>query len=530
MASSRLARRAARTLAVAATLAALPPGAPGSIRAQQTTTPPAGAPQVDISAMRADAARAERAGRDAEAAALYRGLIAAQPDDPQWVVRCADALGRHGAVNDALDLLDEARPRFPDAVEIAAMTAKIFHLKADRLRASGVFDVNVTFLYEDARRTAEHVLTIQPDHVEARLLVASASFQLGDLERALTEARKVTADRPGDYGGHAMIGRILFQRYVEARQQGDDERAGVLLGEATAALERARRADRTRSFPVVKLADLAAWTGDLDKALELYGAALAIDPDSQVSHDWLRSAVDAGKRRALYGRAREAYAVSDGAKPRGIGLLRWYESQAAFDARDWKAAAEGFSKSLAEMPDYQDTRWWLMQSLFWGGDSAAAETVAVEFARSSPQRFADMIRSDDQTVATVVGMARHSYQSDRAADSRDLNRVIAYARQTSDAWNNYAFLCRETGLYEESARAYGEALNIEPDSPQLLNDAAVIFQYHLATPDNLRKARTYYERAIELAEKQIAAGNLDADTLELTRTALRDARNNLRRM
>lgn len=55
--------------------------------------------------------------------------------------------------------------------------------------------------------------------------------------------------------------------------------------------------------------------------------------------------------------------------------------------------------------------------------------------------------------------------------------------------NNRALLCRDTGKFPEALDAHECALKKEPDSPQLLNDCAVILHYHLKSAENLAKAR-----------------------------------------
>jgi tetratricopeptide (TPR) repeat protein len=510
----------------------------------------------DRNALRQAAFAAAQRGEAAAAAEAFLALARLEPDDPQWVVQAADHLGKAGRFNDAMDLLEETRKRFPDVLSLPAMLARTFHLKADTMVAEGVRDANVVFYYQDAARTAERVLAVDPRHLDARLILASAQYQLGAYDEALAAAEVAVEQHPDEYGGHAMVGRIRFQRFVEARQQlGADglgaEQRQELTDSAAAHQERARtallaaaKADRSRSFPRVKLGDLAAWAGDLDEALRWYGEAMAIDPNAQIDHAWLRTAVEAGRRREFYRAVQSAYGARDGATERGRGTIVWYEGQAAFDAAanlaaevppaersaGWKEAARLFAIARQAVPDYADTAWWLMQAEYWAGDLAAATATAVDFARQDARRFADMIRQDEQTVAALVGMAAKAFEQGRLADSRDLNQVVAYARQTADAWNNYAFLCRETRRYEESLRAYEEALRIEPESPQLLNDAGVILQYHTRGEDALARARDHYRRAIEFAERDLAAGRLEGEALQRTRIALRDAKANLARL
>ncbi|MCA9774180.1 MAG: tetratricopeptide repeat protein [Myxococcales bacterium] len=216
-----------------------------------------------------------------------------------------------------------------------------------------------------------------------------------------------------------------------------------------------------------------------------------------------------------------------------LGIPCWAGSHAVGPPSDW-ADFYRFAGAAAARYKGRVHYWsvWNEPNLdhHWGGDADAARKVSIEFARKNPRRFADMIRQDDATVSALVGMAAAAFQNGDVAGSRDLNQVIAYARQTTDAWNNYAFLCRETRRFDESARAYEEALNIEPDDPQLLNDCAVIYQYNLRSEENLAKAREYYDRAIKVAEQRLAKGDLQGAELDRTETALRDARNNLRAM
>ena len=108
--------------------------------------------------------------------------------------------------------------------------------------------------------------------------------------------------------------------------------------------------------------------------------------------------------------------------------------------------------------------------------------------------------------------------------------VLAKVLDTERHWNNYAFLCRETGAYEDSLNGYENALSIAPNSPQVLNDAAVILQYHLASPENLERAERYYRRAIEQAEIVLANENSKPGERERATQAKRDAKGNLKAM
>ena len=108
--------------------------------------------------------------------------------------------------------------------------------------------------------------------------------------------------------------------------------------------------------------------------------------------------------------------------------------------------------------------------------------------------------------------------------------MIALVEDKPESWNNYALLYRETGKFQDSLEAYVHALELEPESPQLFNDAAVILQYHLATKDNLAKARTWYEKALVCADKVLADPKADQEQKRRAQQARQDASANLAKL
>ena len=111
--------------------------------------------------------------------------------------------------------------------------------------------------------------------------------------------------------------------------------------------------------------------------------------------------------------------------------------------------------------------------------------------------------------------------------SRDLNHVTACLKDSADAWNNHAFLCRETGQFEAAYASYQHAIEKEPNSPQLWNDAAVVLQYHLPSTEHLHRAREMYQRAIELAANVLADTGASPAAKKLATEARSNAKQNL---
>ena len=517
---------------------------PESRPASQPATSQA-ATRPSASELRERAAGAERRGEWQAAAEAWIALTQVEPDVPDWYVAAGNALGRAGRFNDCLDLLERVRTRFPDVLEIPAMVARTYALKAQDLMRSGPRDTHVVFALEDAVRVAEDVVRRHPGHQDARLIAAQALLDLDETERAEIHAKEAIARFPKHAGGRIVLAQIAFTRFVRLRQQLLEEKPrgreeADLLAQidaqkqaAAGALREAIALDPNRAFALTKLGDLHAWEGKVQEAMEQYQQALSVDPEAGVNHEWLRANVAADKRLAMYEKASREYLARPGAAPRKNALLEWYQGYCLFEQKEWKRARVMFEAALTHNPEFQNARHYAMLAAYWDGDHDAAARHAGAYARENARGFADLIRStgvQEQVVPVLRYLAQRAYQASQLEDSRELNHVLAFVLDTAPEWNNYAFLCRDTGKFPESLAGYERALELEPESAQLLNDAAVILQYHLVDAENLARARGMYEKAIANAEKALRDGKLTPDDKERNETALRDARNNLAKL
>jgi tetratricopeptide (TPR) repeat protein len=81
-------------------------------------------------------------------------------------------------------------------------------------------------------------------------------------------------------------------------------------------------------------------------------------------------------------------------------------------------------------------------------------------------------------------------------------------------------------LYERSFAAYERALALTPDDPQVLNDTALMLQYHLGRDPE--QVAAMYRRSIELSELRLAAPDLSPDDRARFEQTRSDATGNLR--
>jgi len=490
-------------------------------------------------ALRERAFGAENQGQFAAAATAFLELAAAEPMRVEWTVAAGRCLGRSGQFAEAIDLLVAAEARFAGIVDVPAMLARTYLLQAEQDR--GVLDRRE--LWQRAIDTAERVLRMEPSHDESLLLLAQARYLQGQREAAKQHAQRARELRPERPGAYILLGRLALEELREllaAHQRGalDAARTADLVASIEEARQRARTALlratelEVRAHPHLLLAQLALLDGKQELARGHLMDALAIDPEATSDHSLLREQQDWRAQAATYARLRERYEARPEHRAAKAATLHWYEGQALYTGGEWAAARTQFALALAKNPQAHNAHFYAAFASYRLDDFDAAEHHAAAYAAQQAVAFAAFLRdlpaAERAEVASQLQfLADRAYQKDRRAAARDLNHVLALLVDTADAWNNRALLCRETGQFEAALDAYRRALEIEPDSPQLLNDYGVVLQYHLPTPANLVRARELYERAIQRADALLQDPATQAANRERAQKAREHARMNL---
>ncbi|MCR9247083.1 MAG: tetratricopeptide repeat protein [bacterium] len=512
--------------------------------AQEQKQPPRTQQEKGQPSLREQAYGAENRGEFKEAAKAFQQLVAQQPYNPEWIVSAGRCLGMSGSYADAIDLLDKGAEKFPGALEITAMMARTYLLKGERDRGA----LNPQSDYAEAAQFAERVLAIDPNHADSRLVLAQARYLLGEWDEASRQAEAAVKRHPGRSGAHILLGRIAMDRL---RRLLDVHGTGTLKGQALAdlvaeisaerrtaqaAFTQAGKLDDRRAHPHVMLARLALLEKRKQQARTHLLDALAIDPDDPfVDHAMLQRGNDWQATQAMYSGVRQRYTARAKYSPEKAATLRWYEGAALFAGRQWQGAREAFEAVLKADPTATNSYYYAALAAYELGDHDGAERHAGDYAATSAVGFADVVRSlgaemRGQVAAIVKYLADRAYQRGDIPRSRDLNHVIALLYDTADAWNNRAFLCRETKKFPEALAAYRRALEKEPTSPQLTNDTAVVLHYHLPNPRNLAEAKELYQRAITLAEKVLADAAATPAAKAAAKQAKSDAEANLQAM
>jgi tetratricopeptide (TPR) repeat protein len=522
--------------------AAPDPAAPAVAPSPAVAQAPAAASQEPVATLRERAAGHENRGRFGDAADVYLQLVTRDPERAEWYLEAGRCLGRSGRFQPALELLERARTRFPALPEVLAMLARTLLLEAESGQA-----LHPEIQWTDAAALCDEVLQRDANHLDCRLLLAQAKFLLGDADAASRQAEEAERRHPSHPGAAVLLGRIASERFrsllaAYARLDGPqltDERRAELVAEidqqrqlAKAAFTRAIARDPSRAHPHLALADLAMLDRKDELARQHFGDALVADPDQPVDHHRLTAGQTAQARATFYRGLLERYEARADAQPAKAATLRWHLARALFDASDWRGAAAAFTAAVAAAPTATNSYYYLCLCSYHLQDYDAAEAHAAHYAGLGAAEFADVLRTLDvearsQMRAILQFLGDRAFQQGRRAASRDINHTIACLADSADAWNNHAFLCRETGRFEAAFASYQHAIEKEPTSAQLWNDAAVVLQYHLRSAENLARAKTMYERAITLAEQVLADGKATSSQRQAAEKAAGDARNNL---
>jgi protein O-GlcNAc transferase len=241
-------------------------------------------PAVTIEQTFAAAIAQHKAGRLVEADALYRQVLAQQPDH-------ADVLHLAGVVAYQLGRLAEALERVGRAIALKPKAAD-FHCNQGMVQAS-------LGRAEEAVASFQRALALKTDYPEAHFNLGMALKDLGRLEEAIAAFERAIELRAGFAEASANLGMTLLssgrvdeaiaetQRWIAI--QPDNAAAHHMLsvallrnGRAAEAIEAARRAvevkpDRVESH--VQLGEALRRAGRLDDAAASFRQALALRPD-----------------------------------------------------------------------------------------------------------------------------------------------------------------------------------------------------------------------------------------------------------
>jgi len=289
------------------------------------------------------------------------------------------------------------------------------------------------------------------------------------------------------------------------------------------------------------------WKKQGDEAAKRFAAAIAVDP-STADFGALRGSLTPEQFvDALEGAAAQ-YETLYGKETTGDATLQWWLGFARYTAKRYEESEAAFTRAVAKAPAFANSWYYIALSRYFRQDYDGAIAGFRTHHGISADDAAASIRANLEENLRIldymIGMKAAKAANLDAAFLSELQTLVA--PDNDRYWNNLGLFLRDEGearerrkrsrspeeqkqlmdLYERSYVAYLKSLELSPNDPNYLNDAALMLHYHLDR--DLDQARGWYVKAAEMAEKELARKDLDKEVRGLREIALRDAKNNLR--
>jgi hypothetical protein len=492
-----------------------------------------------------------------------------------WILR---AMMDQGRFNDAFDELDRLANKGGKGPAIDYAYGYGSYVRALDAVAQQAWNT-AAFAWQDAVAYLASAVAGDPQtYYDAWLPLARACRETQDakhLEQAAAAADKAVEVAPRNAAARYEQGRIAFWQFTQANAaEAGSDAAQAHLERALASYARAEEllSDANESAPqhaeyLLQLAVAQLWKGDTAAAARAYAGVMEWNPGAVDYATLWKSLVTEEAGVAPFvdclvaGLA--AFEKRWGAATNYDALLQWWlgtaclqqggelaaKKDVAGSRAAYSRADESFGKAVAKWRAYADSYWYQGLARYHLADYAGAAASWRTHWERDPDHLVQMVQANRDfhlsILDYVVGMLAEA-GPEKLVDAAFVCelRTAVYPENWS-YWDNYGLFQRDAGAYlsrtgkdgdaeraqalwEGAWAAYTKARELSPEHPHLVNDAAVILDYYLHR--DYDKALAMYEQAARQAEELLASGALSAEDKALAETALRDARNNKRRL
>ncbi|HLQ23289.1 MAG TPA: tetratricopeptide repeat protein [Gemmatimonadales bacterium] len=358
--------------------------------------------------------------------------------------------------------------------------------------------------YPEARALCEEMLRQRPGFADCHLQMSKIAAAEGNLDAALTAARKAVAVGPKNERAHVQLAALLKER-------GDVDGAIAQLRQALA-LE--PNAPDTRML----LGRALAEKGWLDEAAGLLGTAATVQPESAAA------ATQLGFVLAKQGKLQEAvlsYRRALALDP-GSAEAHAYLGSALASQGHWDEAIEHFQAALKAKPENAELHDWMGVALRERGRTEEALGHFREAVRLASglaiahYNLGRALKQEGKLDEAVLHYRRALDINPRLAEAHNglgsvlgsqgrLGEAVVEFREAlrvkpddAEAENNLGLALRSMGERDEALRHLRAALKLRPDWPTPMNEIAWILATH---PDarirNPGEAVRLAERAAE---------------------------------
>ncbi len=223
--------------------------------------------------------------------------------------------------------------------------------------------------------------------------------------------------------------------------------------QALAIFEHIVRDDPKNVTAIIMLAEVLSALGDHGEAIKAYEKALALEPNSERIHLLLGSEYVKGNEPE---RALELYKRLTEVNPESFAGF-FHLGTVAASLKDYPLAESAFVKCLALKPDYEQTRF---------------ELVNLYEAMGKPDRVVDMYKdildSNPDSIKAAVGLGHYYLRMERTADAeRVFEELKIRSRSNPLVVKQIALIYLDQKKYAEAARTFQMLSEADSDQPEI---------------------------------------------------------------
>jgi tetratricopeptide (TPR) repeat protein len=471
-----------------------------------------------------------------------------------WVIR---GWMEDGRINDALNAIDGLDREGLKGASIDYLYGMAFALKARGYIALGTGGSEIGMSLDDAVMYLERAVKEDPELArDAFLPLAEAAWYGQKLDVARPAAEKAVARASADPDAHFMLGRVALSQYSAERVTAENvaaadanwETARKALAKAAELMGKPTDAARVDQLARIRvdLGHTYVWKEKFDEARREYAEAISWKP-GLVDMARVHSLIGGERFRGMMEMAASSMEGHPGTHDADVAAVQWWLGWARYEQKDYAQADKAFSTAAAKWPEYVNSWFYIALSRYHQQDYEGSVAALRRHFDEDPSDLVATIGQSSETNLRIVDfLVGWLAKKDRFEEAAILSDVQAAVDPKNPRfWNNVGLFRRDAGdalrdsgrpgaaeeavaEYEKSWAAYGKALEIEPENPAYLNDAAVILHYCLDR--DLERAKAMYEKSQERAKIELARTDLTPEVRKVFEIALRDSKNNLEKL
>ncbi len=425
-----------------------------------------------------------RTGQVEKAKSYYEEWLAKDPESSDAIAGMGSVQIAYAEFDEAMDSLEAGLAEAPEHYELNLNLSLAYYYKARDLADRGRGGVAVSSLLRDAVRSVDKAIKIEAERFEGYQTLGIIQQFQSEFDASIKSLKTATILKPDD----------AYTWY----QLGESQRFNENYEDAAQSYGRAAESFDGGYYEAYRKQGLSyLFLEDEPNAADSYVKAINISPEIAAAWEDLWNVYAAKKKFT------EAIAVYNNLTrkhPRNAYIHLLLGSVHSYDENSRQALVH-FKKALdlAKDPNMKAGAYYQLGLTY---NELLNEAKAIDAMKRSLMISPDF----EDPISILSSMARKMSESgDFSGASKILEFLADFKKTDGFIWSDLGLVYRDWRKYKKAETAYAKAVKFEPNDAQILNDYAVVLDYHF---DRIEEAFKLYVRALELEANIDAMQNL----------------------